>query len=201
MSKTPKLEIKKPDNYKQFNDYQKDAVYLFELILQTYPRLDTKLEIDDFHAKTNELISELANTNSDFDFSIKMKRYVALLRDGHSRFSEEYLYSKDKKYFGWYLFNEGKDWRISAIDKSVDSTIIGAKVVSIEGRTMKEIEVCVRDFESAENQHFSNFQFQSKVRYPKYWKALGIIEREDEISKKTKERCFKFWGDITISVW
>jgi len=182
MSKTPKLEIEKSDNYKKFNDYQKDVVYLSELILQTYPRLDTKLEIDDFHTKTNELISELANTNSDFDFSIKLKRYVALLRDGHSRFSEEELYSKDKKYFSWYLFNEGKDWRISAIDKSEDSTIIGAKVVSIEGHTMKEIEAYVRDFESAENQHFSNFQFQSKVRYPKYWKALGIIDKEDEIS-------------------
>jgi len=182
MSKTPKLEIEKPDNYKDLNDYQKDVVYLSGLILQTYPRLDTKIEIVDFHAKTNKLISDLANTNSDFDFSIKLKRYLALLRDGHSSFSDGGLYSKDKKHFGWYLINEGEDWRISSIDKSVDSTIIGAKVVSIEGHPMKEIEAYARSFESAENQHFSNFQFQSKVRYPKYWKALGIIDKEDEIS-------------------
>jgi len=182
MSKTPKLEFVKPDNYKVLNDYQKDVVYLSALIQQTYPRLDAKLEIVSFHTKTNELISALANTNSDYDFSIKLKRYLALLRDGHSNFSDRGLYSKDKKHFGWSLFYEGKDWRISSIDKLADSSIVGAKVVSIEGYTMKEIEARVRDFESAENQHFSNFQFQSKVRYPKYWNALGIIDKEDEIS-------------------
>ena len=41
---TPKidLEYNKPKAYEDYNMYQKDALYLVELIKQSYPRLDSK---------------------------------------------------------------------------------------------------------------------------------------------------------------
>lgn len=183
VSKTPKLDYEKPIGYYELNDYQKDVIYLKELILRSYPRLDTKISKNDFVRESNELVKRLGKVSTDFEFKTHLKKYLALLKDGHTYISDfNYVIRAEKKYFCWSLYREKEDWLISGIDHSLDTLIVGSRLVSVNDVPIKELEEQARNFEHGENYYSTNRRFQLMIFYPKYWKALGIIENEDSIS-------------------
>jgi len=183
ISKTPKLDYEKPIDYKSLNDYQKDAIYLKELILRSYPRLETKISQNDFLKESNELVEKLGEVSTDFEFQTHLKRYLALLKDSHTDTPNfNYTIFEDKKYFCWSLHKEKEDWLISSIDRSTDTSVVGLRLVSVNDIPMEEIEKQVRNFENGENYYATNEQFRRMVASPKYWKALGIIENKDSVS-------------------
>ena len=182
MSKTPKIEYSKPDNYSGFNDYQKDACYLVELIKQSYPRLNTKIPQDDFLTLSNNLIQNVGSVTNPFEFEVLLQKYIANLKDGHSSVSSISLsLMQDENYFSWYLFKEKDDWFIYLIDKSLQSSIVGSKVIAINDFSMDEVMEKVGNFESGENHYYQTSTFETRVMHPKYWVALGLSETEKEI--------------------
>ena len=62
-------------------------------------------------------------------FDIALKRFIALLKDGHSSYSIDYS-KYDKAKYALYIYKEKDGWIIGNIDKDVDSTVIGKKIVS-----------------------------------------------------------------------
>ena len=182
MSKTPKIEYSKPNNYDKFNDYQKDASYLVELIEQSYPRLNNKIAKNDFVKLSNNLIESLESVTTSFEFEIQVQQYIAQLKDGHTDMkSFAVSLVEDKNYFSWYLFQEKENWFIDLIDTALDSNLIGAKMVAINDIPMHEIMEKVENFESGENQYYRSSTFMSRVMHPKYWVALGVSKTENEI--------------------
>ncbi len=187
MSKSPKINFTKPNEYNELNKYQKDAIYLTEIIRQSYPRLDSKFSEVEFSRLSNELVRKLGANKSQFQYETLLKRFIAQLKDGHSNVvSFAISLVNDKNYFNWYLIKDKEKWFINLIDKSLDSTIVGSELISINGLSMEEIEKRVNFFEEGENEYYRLNTFKSRVLHPKYWKALEVSNNEEIISFSVK---------------
>lgn len=180
ITKTPKIEYQKPTNFDKLNNYQKDAVYLTELIKQTYPRLGSKITTENYLIESNNLIEKLSEINNDLDFEIEIQKFIALLKDGHSSMGINYR-STEKRKFNVYLYKEKKDWVIWNIDKSKDSLLIGSKIISINGKNTNEIKNLINKFECGENEFWKLKNFGWKITYPKYLEAVGIIKKSENL--------------------
>jgi len=180
ITKTPKIKYQKPTNFDKFNNYQKDAVYLTELIKQTYPRLSTKITSENYIIESHNLINKLSKIQNDLDVEIEIQKFIALLKDGHSYMGINYL-DKEKRKFNIYLYKEKKDWFVWNIDKSLDSLFIGSKIVSINGKKPNEIKNLINKFECGENEFWKLKNFGWKIAYPKYLEATGIIEKGESL--------------------
>ena len=194
ITKTPKIKYQKPTNFDKLNNYQKDAVYLTELIKQTYPRLSTKITTENYLIESNNLIEKLSKTQNDLDFEVEIQKFISLLKDGHSYMWINYI-GKDKRKFNISLYKEKKDWIIWNIDKSKDSLYIGSKIISINGKKPNEIKNLINKFECGENEFWKLKNFGWKITYPKYLEAVGIIEKGENlilsIAKNNKTEIIK----------
>ena len=180
ITKTPKIKYQKPTNFDKLNNYQKDAVYLTELIKQTYPRLSTKITTENYLIESNNLIEKLSKTQNDLDFEVEIQKFISLLKDGHSYMWINYI-GKDKRKFNISLYKEKKDWIIWNIDKSKDSLYIGSKIISINGKKPNEIKNLINKFECGENEFWKLKNFGWKITYPKYLEAVGIIKKGENL--------------------
>lgn len=191
-AKTPKIEYQKPNNYLQLNKYQKDAVYLTELVKQTYPRLNSKITDSNYLIESHKLIANLSEIKNDLDFDIQIRKFIALLKDGHTNTTINF--SSEEK-FHLYLFKEKENWIIGNIDNSVDSTVIGSKIISVNGHPIKEIENLINNFECGENSFYTFEKFRWNLTSPKYWEAIGVINNNENLkfitSKSNKEYVFE----------
>ena len=175
-SKTVELDYEKPNDYKHFNKYEKDALYLVELIRQSYPRLSTKIK--DYEAESAVFMKNVALVNSDFEFEVQLSKFMALLKDGHSH---TVLSLSEETYFNLVLFKNKEEWVIRTIEKSVDSLVIGASLISINEKPMEEVKQLINKIECGENDYWTLGSFWSYVRIPKYLEAAGIINKGEDL--------------------
>ncbi|MBA0883010.1 S41 family peptidase [Flavobacterium undicola] len=175
--KTPKIDYKNSVGFKSFSDFHKDAIYTVEIIKETYPRLYEK--IPNFDEKSNQFIEKASQTVTEKKFDIILKKFISILNDGHSNYSIDFN-KYDKTRYGLGIYKEKENWVIGNIDKEVDSTIIGKKIVSINNIPIKEIEQKIIEFESGENEHWKYFQFLSHYSFPSYWEAIGVNKPENK---------------------
>jgi len=173
ITKTPKIDYKKSEGFTSFSDFHKDAIYTVAIIKEAYPRLYNK--IPDFDEKSNEFIAIASRTGSEKDFDILLKKFISSLNDGHSKYSIDFN-KYDKTIYGLGIYKEKENWIISNIDKGIDSTVIGKKIVSINNISIKEIEQRINKFENGENEHWKQLHFFSQYYYsfPSYWEAIGV---------------------------
>lgn len=173
MTKTPKVDYKKSVGFKSFSDFHKDAIYTVAIIKETYPKLYEK--IPNFDEKSNQFIEKASQTVTEKDFDIILKKFISILNDGHSNYSIDFN-KYDKTIYGLGIYKEKGNWIIGNIDKEIDSTVIGKKIVSINNIPIKEIEQKIIEFESGENEHWKYLQFLSHYSYsfPSYWEAIGV---------------------------
>ncbi|MEL1241179.1 S41 family peptidase [Flavobacterium flavipallidum] len=171
MTKTPKIDYRNSVGFKSFSDFHKDAIYTVQIIKETYPRLYDK--IPDFDQKSNQFIEKASQIVTEKDFDISLKKFISILNDGHSNYRIDFN-KYDKTLFGLSIYKEKENWIIGNIDKEIDSTIIGKRIVSINNIPIKEIEQKIIEFESGENEHYKYFQFLSHYSFPSYWEAIEI---------------------------
>jgi len=175
-SKTVELDYKKPVDYKQFNKYEKDALYLVELIRQSYPRLSTKIE--NYDEESTAFIKSVALIKDDFEFEFELSKFMALLKDGHSHTA---LTIKEEIYFNLILFKNKDQWVIQTVDKSIDSLVIGSSLVSINGKSIEKIKELINRFECGENEYWTLNSFRYYIRIPKYLEGAGVINKGDDL--------------------
>jgi len=176
ITKTPKIDYKNIKDFKSFSDYHKDAIYSIKVIKETYPRLYQK--VPDFDEKSNQFIKTLSKIKSEKQFDIELKKFISILKDGHSNFSIDYS-KYDKTKYGLYIFKEKENWIIGNIDREIDSVVIGKKIVSINNIPIKEIEQKIINFESGENKYWKYKQFLYHYKFPTYWEALKVISPQN----------------------
>ena len=177
ITKTPKIDYKNIKDFKSFSGYHKDAIYLVKVIKETYPRLYQK--VPDFDEKSNQYIITSSKIKSEKQFDIELKKFISILKDGHSNFSIDFS-KYDKTRYGLYIFKEKENWIIGNIDKEIDSVVIGKKIVSINNIPIKEIEQKIINFESGENKYWKFRQFIYHFSFPTYWEALEVIYPENK---------------------
>lgn len=173
---TVELDYEKPSDYNQFNKYEKDALYLVELIRQSYPRLSTKIE--DYDAASTAFMNSVASVEDLAEFDIQVRKFMALLKDGHSNYPIE---TKEEGRFNLLLFADKKEWVIRTIDRSLDSLVIGSTLVSINEKPMETVKELINKFECGENEYWSLRNFYGQIRSPKYLEAVGIIKKGEDL--------------------
>jgi hypothetical protein len=175
--KTPKVDYKKAAGFNSFSDFYKDAIYTVEIIKNTYPRLYDK--VPDFDEQSKRFIQNSSLAVTEKKFEIVLKKFMAILNDGHSNYVIDFN-KYDKTRYGIFLHKEKDSWVIGNIDKEIDSTVIGTKIMSINTIPIKEIEKRIIEFESGENEYWKYDQFLSNYYFPSYWEAIGVITPEDK---------------------
>jgi len=180
ITKTVKIEYVKPSNYEELNKYQKDAVYLTELIGKSYPRLELKIPEKDYSNESEKLISDLSKVENDLDFQVRVRKYMVLLKDGHSNVG--IFPPKSAGHFYLHLYKERDNWIIENIDRTIDSTVIGSRIISINQIPIEEIELRISQFECVENPFRANSKFLTHALIPLYWEAMGVIEEKGDLN-------------------
>jgi hypothetical protein len=180
ITKTPKIEYAKPANYDSLNKYQKDAVFLTELIKNSYPELELKIPDEDYSFECKKLISDLSVVESDLDFQVRVRKFMVLLKDGHSDIG--IIPPESEGYFYLDLYKEINDWKILNIARNVDSSVIGSTIVSINQIPIDEIETRINQFECVENPFRAYSKFLDHALIPLYWEAMGVIEKKGDLN-------------------
>ena len=108
IAKTPEIEYAKPSNYDNLNKFQKDAIFLTELIKKSYPRLELKISDEDYSYESEKLISDLSIVENDLDFKVRIRKFMVLLKDGHSDIG--IIPPESEGYFYLNLYKEKDDW-------------------------------------------------------------------------------------------
>lgn len=194
MATTPDLIYDKSQT-KGLNDYQKDALYLTETVKQAYPYLNEKIPDQTFEEEIQLLLQDLARIDNDFEFEIRLQKFIALLKDGHSNVNVDY-FASEKGVYPVAFFKEKDKWVLANINRMVaDSSVIGSQVISVNRIPMYEIELRAGKLESGENEYWTSLLFSSHQRSVAYWEALGVIHANDRklditIIKDGKERSF-----------
>jgi len=199
MATTPKIVYDKSQT-QGLNNYQKDAIYLMEVIRQAYPRLEEKLPGNTFEKEKIQLLEDLSVINNDLDFEIRLQKFVALLKDGHSKVEVDYFASK-AGLFPVAFFKENDKWVLANINHTVaDSSAIGSQIISVNRIPMNEIESRAEKLENGENEYWTNLLFSSHQRSAAYWEALGVINANDRkldiiINKDGVEKSYTIYPD------
>jgi hypothetical protein len=120
--KTPKVDYKRQLDL-TLSDFHKDAIYT-EIIKNTYPRLYDK--VPDFDEQSKRFIQNSSLVGTEKKFDIVLKKFMAILTDGHSNYVIDFN-KYDKTRYGIFLYKERDSWVIGNIDKEIDSTVIGLK--------------------------------------------------------------------------
>jgi len=119
MARSVKIDYTKPNDYRNFNKYEKDALYMVEVIRQSYPRLSTK--IADYDFVSAEFMKQATLVKDDYEFDITLRKFIALLKDGHSG---NLIEIKDKNCFNLLLFKDHDQWLVKTIMASQLSMFI-----------------------------------------------------------------------------
>lgn len=79
-SKSIHIDFEQPKGYNDFSKYEKDAVYLIELIEQAYPRLESK--IADYDSASQDYFHKVSLVDNKFGFQVETQKFLAQLKDG-----------------------------------------------------------------------------------------------------------------------
>ena len=178
MAKTPELT---DDSYKkEHSKYLKDGTYLIQYLRDNYPRLEEKEP--QFSINCNQFKKNLTLVKDEVTFEILLKRFLSSLKDGHT-YSNVDFSKMDSRVVGFMLYHDFDRWVIGNVDKSIDSSVIGGELVSINGISVHSFEEKIKSIESGENSYYQFHQFKYGQPYVSYWKTLGIISDSNEIFK------------------
>lgn len=192
LAKKPDIEFKKPLNFRSLTKYEKDAIFLIELVRQAYPRLYSKIPEATYENESVKFIANTAKVKTNNDFEIEVQKFMALLKDGHSSVLINPYASKEQ--FGVLLFKEKENWVIRNIDKVVDSSAIGSKLISVNGLSVDKLNEKIERINSGENSYFRLYPFGYQCRSPKFWKAIGAYNNKNlqlVTEKKGKQYTFE----------
>ncbi len=177
LAKKPSVELKKPLNFRSLTKYEKDAIFLVEVVKQAYPRLYAKIPKVTYENESAKFIVNATKVKTNNDFVIEVQKFMALLKDGHSGVVINPFESK--KQFGVSLFKEKNNWVIRNIDKVVDSSVIGSKLISVNGLSVDKLNAKIELLNSGENSYSRLFPFYYQCRSPKFWKAIGAYNNKN----------------------
>lgn len=162
------------------NKYEKDAHYLGELVRHSYPKLADKIAPAAYDSALAELLLRCKTVPNERAFNLELQRFLAKLKDGHTKATLVRYWDKGEDRYGVRFFNEGGRFLLSNIQRSSDSSLIGCKVKTINGLDVEVVKQRIRQLESSENEYFALHRFNGKEVYPAYWQALGLIKTTQE---------------------
>ena len=160
------------------NIYQKDFIYLCQLLEDSHPNIYENFPKDKFEIEKKKLLKEFANTQNKEEYSIKLQQFVSNIKDAHTkiRFTllNSFLYPIRIRSIKDTLF-------ISNIDKSLPTNWLGAKITSFNNIPKDTVLNRAKKYFSYEN----NICYMNHIVYNlynyKFLKQLGVIDTSSEL--------------------
>ncbi len=196
-AKKADITFEKTSNFNGLSKYVQDAIFLSQLVEKTYPRLYTKIPKDLYKKSSEEFISDAASVKDNLEFENLAQKFMAQLKDGHTAISLS-LY-REKKLYPVYFYKEKQNWKVFNISKTIDSSVVGSRIVSINDIPISEVEKKVENFNSGENSFYRLADFRFQIQLPKYLEAIGLIDSEKPLKISTERNDKNYTFELTPS--
>ena len=177
MAKTPEYEESFFQNDITYNKYQKDFIYLDNVLKKTHPNMYNSYDSSYFVNKKNEILSALKNVKNDIDFQFLIQQYVAKIKDSHTKVIMGYPNEKELIPFK-YLWIKDKLY-IESISAKEDTSFLGARIESINNITLNKVVKSFSDFISVENDVWIRRNLTYLLRSPYFLYHAGIVDTSE----------------------
>ncbi|MBS1507225.1 MAG: hypothetical protein JSS79_11320 [Bacteroidetes bacterium] len=182
------------ERYEKLPAFEQDAELLIGYIQKAYPLAEVKMSSSLFDSAANAFRAEVRTAATTNEFRFCTQRFLAKLKDGHTFVTGIDYSTPTGRIFPWRLLPIQNEIFISNIGSNYDSSLIGAKIRSINGVSVASIIARVGNYESGENIDWKLQVARGKFAFPGYWKAIGlshhdtlqiVVEKNETISSVT----------------
>ena len=182
MTKSPKLESYSVKDFPHYNDYQLALEYLRRFIKAAYPRLENKISMIALDSIIQEQINRVQNANDD-EFDLSLNKIMASLQDVHSCYQVNYKKIDDSFFYLNLMFEDGY-WYIHNVDDSKPQTLIGSKIVELNGMDADSLDKLIQLNVCGETNDSKRWAYINRQRFPTFLKQVGILKNQNEITIK-----------------
>ena len=173
MTKSPKLATFQAADYPGYNAYQLDLAYLQRFIQAGYPRLETKVPAAVFDSVFEARIAAAGQLASEAAFDLMLSDLMTLLQDAHACYTVDYR-QVDHRFFYLYLMYAEGDWYIHHLDRRLPDTLIGRKVVALNGMAVADLDARIQQHVCGETPDARRWQYMRQQRYPTFLQQIGV---------------------------
>jgi len=170
------------ETFTQKEAYRKDLEELFQVTEDTHPEFILNDIPEQYEEKKQEILSAVTDETTDEEFAFMVQRYLTLLRDGHSRASNENFPSCVDVHCTavgehLYLLNE-------------ENEITADEVLAVEGVTVKELFEVVDEYFTAENEAAKDVNHTNWAVSKTILKLAGcdVTKEQMEVTLKCAEK-------------
>jgi hypothetical protein len=187
--KNYKSKIEDSTAFKEANSYQKDLLFLHDLSLNSFPKIESsfpqKLQDQIVDSLYNLLSSPSVDDNL---FNGYLRYYLSHYDNQHTTVGG----LASNGLFPYSLHPYMNDWYLLNINSNYDSLLIGKKVTKLNNKPIEEIEERLFKYVFAENLASKRKGIVELIRRPDLLKQFGIINQMDSI-QFTFEHAESIW--------
>ncbi len=183
-----KSDVNRNEVYKSANKYQKDLLFLDDLCVNSFPKIESSFPDSLRTEITDSLYELLSMPVSESQFSGYLCYYLSHFNNQHT--SIRGLSSKN--IFPYALFPSMGNWYLLNINNDYDSLLLGLKVSRFNDEPIKEVENKLFNYVFAENYVCKRNLIFEFTRRPDLLKQFGVINQMDSV-KITFENNKSVW--------
>ncbi len=172
-----KSDIKKSQEFKNANKYQKDLLYLNDLCENSFPKIESSFPDSLRSEIVNSLFDLLSLPVSENQFNGYLRYYLSHYNNQHTTITG----LKSKNIFPYSLYPSMDNWYLSNINNDYDSLLIGLKITRLNNEPIEDIENKLFNYVFAENNVSKRNEIFEFTRRPDLLKQFGIINQTDSI--------------------
>jgi hypothetical protein len=172
-----KSEIKKSEEFKSANKYQKDLLYLNDLCVNSFPEIESSFPESLRNEVVDSLFELLSSSVDENLFNGYLRYYLSHYNNQHTTITG--LHSNN--IFPYSLYPSMNGWYLSNINNGYDSLLIGGKVIMLNSEPIENIEGRLFKYVFAENYVSRKNNIVELIRRPDLLKQFGIINQMDSI--------------------
>ncbi len=124
----PKLVIQKSESFRNANAYQKDFLYVRDLVKENFPYYERYFE-GDFEVESQHVFTRLASVKEEYEFDYAVQEFLAKLHNNHTGLTIEH----NEQFFPIAVRIFDGELVIYNVDTRLDSLMIGQSIKSING--------------------------------------------------------------------
>lgn len=173
-----KSDIKKSREFKNANSYQKDLLFLNDLCVNSFPKIESVFPEKLRNGIVDSLYNLLSSSSVDENlFNGYLRYYLSHYENQHTRIGGLESHS----IFPYSLHSYMNDWYLKNINSNYDSLLIGKKVTKLNDKPTDETEERLFKYVFAENLISKRNSITELIRRPNLLKQFGIINQTDSI--------------------
>lgn len=180
LAKTPDINCYKILENRNYSKYQKDFIYFTEVLKETHPDVHRNFPAEEFERQKANVLKSLANIDNENDFRLILQKFTAKLKDSHTYIITPDIFKFTKKCPLKYMWLKDELY-ISNVSIEMDTNLIGATVLSIDNKPLKQLEKTLGNYISADNKIWRRKIISHLFTSPECLQRLNIINSNDSL--------------------